>query len=153
MNEDVRHVARVLVINDQDQVYLLRGRDITLPHRPAFWFTPGGKIDHGETSAEAATRELFEEVGLIVTPQDLGAIIGTEDSIYHFEGVHYRQHGVFYAYASNKAALNIDGWSDIEIRTIDRGKYWSVTELENTKETFYPAHLVKILADLVQKVR
>jgi 8-oxo-dGTP diphosphatase len=32
---------------------------------PGFWELPGGKIDPGETPAQAATRELYEEVGLV----------------------------------------------------------------------------------------
>jgi mutator protein MutT len=146
MSDDVRYVARVLVINDEGEVYLLRGRDVTLPDRAPFWFTPGGKIDPGETSAQAAARELHEEVGLTATPESLGEVIGTEDSAYHFEGIPYRQHGVFYTYCSNSAALNADGWSDIETRTIDQGRYWSIAELRATTETIYPAHLAEIMA-------
>lgn len=152
MNNDVRYVARVLVLNDRGDVYLLRGRDATQPDRAPFWFTPGGKIDAGETSAQAAARELYEEIGLIATPEDLGEIIGTEDSQYHFEGVLYRQHGVFYALHSNSAALNADGWSDVEARTIDEGRYWSLAELKATAETIYPTHLAEMLDALIQYI-
>jgi mutator protein MutT len=145
---DIRYVARVLVINDRNEVYLLRGRDDTLPERAPFWFTPGGKIDEGETQAEAAARELYEEVGIIATPEALGEIIGTEAVEYHFHGVAYQQEGVFYAYRSNKAGLNASQWTDIEARTIDQGRYWSLSDLRATTETIYPAHLGDMLANL-----
>jgi 8-oxo-dGTP pyrophosphatase MutT (NUDIX family) len=153
MVEDVRYVARVLVINNFRETFLLRGRDSSLPDRAPFWFTPGGKIDPGETSVEAAVRELFEEVGLRTTPEALGEIIGTEDSQYYFEGVPYRQHGVFYAVFSNDAALTSDTWSEIEARTIDQGKYWSVAGLSSTSETIYPAHLADMLAEVLAKTK
>lgn len=147
---DIRHVARVLVLNDQDAVFLLRGRDDTLPDRAPFWFTPGGKIDDGESQAQAAARELYEEVGIVATPEDLGDIIGTESVHYHFHGVAYQQEGVFYAYRSNDAGLNASQWTDIEARTIDQGRYWSLTELRATTQTIYPAHLADMLANLIQ---
>jgi mutator protein MutT len=149
MTDDIRHVARVLVINDRDETYLLRGRDITLPDRAPFWFTPGGKIDPGETPQQAAARELFEEIGIVATPESLGEIIGTETSHYHFHGQAYQQEGVFYAYRSNDAGLNAAGWTDIEAATIDQGRYWSVAQLRATTETIYPAHLADMLAGLV----
>ncbi|RLS51964.1 MAG: NUDIX domain-containing protein [Planctomycetota bacterium] len=36
-----------------------------------FWEWPGGKVEPGETSVEAAARELFEEVGVRVAALDL----------------------------------------------------------------------------------
>jgi mutator protein MutT len=150
MSDDIRYVARVLVINDAQEVFLLRGRDSSLPDRAPFWFTPGGKIDPGETSGEAAARELREEVGLNASPQDLGHIIGEETSDYHFEGQAYRQYGVFYAYRSNEAGLASDTWSEMEARTIDQGRWWRLDELEATQETIYPAHLAHMLKSLPQ---
>jgi 8-oxo-dGTP pyrophosphatase MutT (NUDIX family) len=146
---DIRYVARVLVLNDQDAVFLLRGRDDTLPDRAPFWFTPGGKIDPGETRAEAAARELYEEVGIVISPEELGNIVGTEAIQYHFHGVAYQQEGVFYAYRSNDAGLNTSAWTDIETRTIDQGRYWSLSELRATTETLYPPHLADMLAGLI----
>ena len=64
-----RHGARCIVIDEQDCV-LFTGRNATL-ERPARWFLPGGGIDQGEAMAEAAARELFEETGLHVEPDEL----------------------------------------------------------------------------------
>lgn len=54
-------------------VLILRGRRVLLLCRsprasllPAHWDTPGGKAEPGETLEQAATREVFEETGLVL---------------------------------------------------------------------------------------
>jgi mutator protein MutT len=68
VDTSIRRVGRVLIRNRAGEVFLLRGKDPGEPDRPAFWFTPGGKIDPGETAQEAAARELQEEVGISSLP-------------------------------------------------------------------------------------
>jgi 8-oxo-dGTP pyrophosphatase MutT (NUDIX family) len=50
--------------------------EIVLVHRPAYddWSLPKGKLDQGETEAQAALREVEEETGLVCR---LGPEIGT----------------------------------------------------------------------------
>lgn len=46
------------------------------------WGYPGGHVEPGETAAEAAVRELFEETGVRAAP---GAVLGTLDLIHRDE--------------------------------------------------------------------
>ena len=61
MSRTERPAARVLLLDAQDRVLLFR---FDAGDRPAFWATPGGAIDPGESYADAAKRELREETGL-----------------------------------------------------------------------------------------
>ena len=55
---------------------ILTGRVAGLRSHGGQWALPGGRIDAGETPAQGALRELAEEIGLKLTPDD---IIGTLD--------------------------------------------------------------------------
>ena len=148
VDPSIRQVGRVVIRNHAGEVFLLRGKDPGEPDRPAFWFTPGGKIDPGETAQEAAARELHEEVGILIDPTALGEVIGTEDVTYRFNGVSYRQTGVFFALTHESPRLQAEGLNALEAQTIDTGRWWSLAEIQVTDETIYPAHLGEMLARL-----
>jgi len=44
---------------------------VVRPHYTDAFYLPGGKPEPGETHAEAAAREVLEEVGLVLNPADL----------------------------------------------------------------------------------
>ncbi len=67
-------IARVAI--EQDGLLLCAQH--SKPPGPAFWCLPGGKVDEGETAAEAAIRELREEASIEI---DLEGVIAVQDSV------------------------------------------------------------------------
>ena len=81
----MRSVA-VVVENTQGRVLLLL-RGSTAPWWPQRWNLPGGKIERGESAAEAGRRETYEEAGLrVYTLSPLTQVaesgVGTVDVLY-----------------------------------------------------------------------
>lgn len=73
--ETIRYTADVVVTTTDGYVLLIkRGWD---PFKGQ-WALPGGHVDPGETSRVAAARELAEEAGVHVAPEELTQI-GTFD--------------------------------------------------------------------------
>jgi 8-oxo-dGTP pyrophosphatase MutT (NUDIX family) len=58
--------SAAVIIEDRDDCVLLLLRGPTAPWMPYRWNLPGGMIDPGETSMDAAAREAREETGLRV---------------------------------------------------------------------------------------
>ncbi|MFC9746366.1 NUDIX domain-containing protein [Streptomyces niveus] len=63
-----RYTADVVAVTPDNQVLLIE-RD--WPPHEGQWALPGGHLDPGEESREAAARELAEETGVLVDPEQL----------------------------------------------------------------------------------
>jgi len=64
--EDLKHAAVAIVIapHKSKATFLLTRRTARLNTHAGQWALPGGRLDPGETSQEAALRELHEEIGI-----------------------------------------------------------------------------------------
>jgi mutator protein MutT len=68
-------VAITIVPHEQTAGFLLTRRAPRLNAHAGQWALPGGRIDKGETTIEAALRELHEEVNLVAQASDVLGVL------------------------------------------------------------------------------
>jgi len=66
------HVVGAIIENEQQEIFCaLRNPHMVLAN---YWEFPGGKIEHGETPAQALYREIFEEFDCMIQVGDRVAV-------------------------------------------------------------------------------
>ncbi|MDZ4826739.1 MAG: NUDIX domain-containing protein [Actinomycetota bacterium] len=139
-----RRAARALLIADRS-VLLIKGFDPGRADAAPWWLTPGGGADEGESLEDAAVREVFEETGLRITPDQLGPIVATRTADFEFDGRQYHQTECFFAVPVESFTPHPDGWDDDERRMLLEQRWWSIDALAATDETVYPIELVPLV--------
>lgn len=72
----------VMIVNERSEILIVR-RGETAPFMPLKWSMPGGTIEKGESPLEAACREIYEEVDIIVDPNKLEELCDEGDAKYY----------------------------------------------------------------------
>lgn len=134
----LRTAARVVLVRPDASVLMFC---TTASGRPV-WFTPGGGLEPGEELPQAAVRELREETGLELDPQQLTGPIWRRRARFEFLGQdHLQTEHYFVAAAPDGFVVNTAGFDSVERTTIGEHRWWTVHELSTTTETIYPVEL------------
>ncbi len=145
-----RETARVVLHNSHQELFLLLTHfdpEVQLPPR---WLVPGGGIDAGETAAQAAVRELYEETGLEIQlepdHEPIHSITGTwiwGDGINQHS---YTDH--FYLLQIDDFELDTSNWTADEHRDVLEHGWYAVDELMQRSEyELSPPGLVEFLRE------
>ncbi|AIT06580.1 DNA mismatch repair protein MutT [Sphingomonas taxi] len=137
-----RPAARILLVDGEDRVLLMR---FTPDDRPPLWCTPGGAVDPGESYAQAARRELWEEVGLDL---DCGPEVAQRTCEFlTFERVEVIADERYFRVDIDQHEVKAGALTELEQRVLTGSRWFARAELADWPETIYPADLEQLLSE------
>lgn len=143
-----RPTARVLLLDPQDRILLMKGRLPSDPHAPGAWFTVGGGIEPGEDETAAAWREIREETGW--DPLEVGPVLWrNEQTFSDRKGRPVLIREAFMVARCAGGEPSRDGWVALEREFVDDIRWWTLEELHACEEPVYPADLARRLAAIL----
>lgn len=143
-----RPTARVIVLDPDDRVLLFSFDD---PRGPRSWLTPGGGLRRGEAPAAGAARELAEETGFIIAPEDAGPVVATYGGRWKTDdGMLFFAADWFYCVKVPEAAVSTDDQEALERSIITGYRWWTVGELLETTDHIVPPGLADLVAQLLE---
>ena len=142
-----RPSARIICLDDQGRILLLRWRD---PFDGSTkWEPPGGGIDAGETPLQAARRELNEETGL---PSDLIEPRPAEIArTFRWNGRDHEHIEWFYLARTSKTDVRPAGLLADESDNYLGYRWFSLEEIQLSRERIEPIQLLEVIADLARR--
>jgi 8-oxo-dGTP pyrophosphatase MutT (NUDIX family) len=138
-----RETARVMLIDEQNRIFLLKTHfdpEVGLPPR---WLTPGGGMDQGETTLQTAVRELLEETGLNIDPKVLGDPVLVASGRWDWaDGLSYHTYkDTIYEHQVSNFEPDTSGFTQDEHRDILEYRWWTIDELLASEEALAPHDL------------
>ena len=145
-----RRAARVVLLDQRGQVLLMAAKDPADARKGSWWEIPGGGIDHGEDTVDAARRELFEETG--ISDVEIGPCVWTQHARFTFAGWRFDQHEhvhVGWCDGVDLSLLRPGGLEAFEAMAFSGPRWWGLDDLMASEERVLPVRLREFLPDLV----
>ena len=142
-----RSVVRAVVLDVDGHVLLFHTRDPTYPELGTWWELPGGGIEPGETYTDAIIRELAEEAGLAIQPDQIGAPNWRRRATFRYRGQRRINVEVIVLVQLPVPGPPVDGVGRVEFEDEDYFdfRWWPVGEVLASDSRFYPGKLPHLL--------
>ena len=136
-----RRAVRALIVDRDERLLLVHfqptGGD-------AFWTTPGGGVEPGESDLEALRRELVEEVGL--HDPDIGPCVWTREHEFVWHGPTRQVERIYLV----RVDTHVEAPGvDLAAEGVDAVRWWTMDELAASGEVLAPSRLVAALRELL----
>lgn len=141
----VRPTARVVLLDPEDRILLMKGRLPSAKDRPGAWFTVGGGVEPGETVVEAAVREIREETG--IAEFELGPVLWVREGVMRMPEPTLFKESYLLARCEGGEPSR-EGWNALERELIDDIRWWRHQELLTTPDRVFPPGLADLLEDV-----
>ncbi len=143
-----RLTARVILLDPDDRILLMKGRLPSDPAAPGAWFTVGGGVEPGESMVEAAVREIREETGF--TDAEVGPVLWEGEQIHHDrKGRPVRVMERFMVARCAGGVPSAEGWQALEQEFVDDIRWWTLEALTACEEPIFPPDLAARLATIL----
>jgi 8-oxo-dGTP pyrophosphatase MutT (NUDIX family) len=140
-----RPTVRVVLMDDHDRLLMFSSTDDSDGH--TFWFPVGGGLKSGETFEQAAVREVHEETGLEGVA--LGPEIWRTRLTASWGGQTYDQPVRFILARVPAFEIETSGFTESERVSLKSHHWWTLAELEATKDRLVPGDLATLMATLL----
>jgi 8-oxo-dGTP pyrophosphatase MutT (NUDIX family) len=141
-----RSCVRV-VLRDRGGLVLLFRASLASRSAEHWWELPGGGIEPGESYADAAAREIREETGLEISPDQVGPPRWRRSATWTARGARRLQHEVVVTVDidADQPAITDGGRTAEELEEYSGARWWHVADVLSSAERFYPGRLPQLL--------
>ena len=145
-----RPAARLLILDPLGRVLLFhfQHRSGALAGK-AYWATPGGGVEDGETFEAAALRELWEETGIRV--DHVGPQVAQRQVVFQLAGGEYVDEDErYFQLRVADDQVSTGDWTSYEVECMTGHRWWTQDELAQTAEQVWPQDLGTMLKSLAK---